>query len=85
LDLETYQQWEINTSEDNNTPNMATDWAASIGNCGICPKAAKGGCAAVNALADAAKIPKNDAQASIQGRIDAANDAGTDDAAPGTL
>ena len=33
---------------------MQANWAQSIGNCGLCPKAAKGECSVVLAMAEAA-------------------------------
>lgn len=56
--------------------HMEASWAKSIGNCGLCPKAAKGECSAVLAMAEAAGLKREDAQEAIAERIenDAAND-----------
>ncbi len=55
---------------------MEANWAKSIGNCGLCPKAAKGECSAVLAMAKAAGIDEEKAKTAITKRIedDRAND-----------
>lgn len=55
---------------------MEANWAKSIGNCGLCPKAAKGECNAVLAMAKVAGIDEGKAKTAITKRIedDRAND-----------
>lgn len=48
---------------------MEANWAQSIGNCGLCPKAAKGGCSAVLAMAKVAGIDEDRAKYAIAARI----------------
>ena len=49
---------------------MEANWAKSIGNCGLCPKAANGGCSAVLAMAKAAGIDEDAAKEAITTRIE---------------
>ncbi|MBL4804417.1 MAG: hypothetical protein JKY71_06085 [Alphaproteobacteria bacterium] len=62
---------------------MQANWAQSIGNCGLCPKAARGECSAVNAMAKAAGIDEDDAKKAVQLRINGVEQA--DDATPTEL